>query len=374
MSELERDIRRWVESVDRPVPVHVAIEGAAPAPRWAAWPSWLPVPVAVGAVAVVFLLSVAVAIAGGGDDDGDVVIADDAATTTTTTTTSVPTTTTTSTPATTSSTASPSTTAAPTSSTSVPPSTTPPAPPPTVPPPEPWSDAEGCAPEDLRVEVHWESSGDRSEIVAAAGLSASYIRARTNTSDAPCTVSVSNCGSGETVRRSDGTMMASPIARSCPAMGHPPLELAPGETTRSTLRVGLTFPPGTYVVEVPMSDDPLPVRLTAQHAACPSDALSYEMMGTSAIREDGRVYSTVASDEDGCSIRATDVTVVVDPGGAAAAYSDPDDFWVIVEDGFVALYQEVGTIAGAPGSYPAEVSLGLEGGARLTVDAEVYLS
>lgn len=372
MSELERDIGRWIESVDRPVPVEAAMAGGQT--RRGFWPTWLPVPVAaVGALAVL-LLGVAVALAGG-DGDDDVVVADDAVTSTTTSTPSPTTSSTVETTVAPSTTIEATTTTPP--STSVPPTVPSTTAPTEVPPSVPSPDGDGrCDAADVRAEVAWESTGDRSEIAVAAGTSARYVLTRTNTGPETCTVSARHCGGGEQLTRRDGGTVDRPISLACPAVAVPPISLAPGESVDSTSEVGLELPPGRYLVEVPTesgSDSVLPVRLEDRHAACPASALRLTANGTSSVSADGHVHSELASSTPDCSIRGARVTVVVDPDGSATQHADTDAFWIVAKSQSALLFHDVGAISAPSGTHVAEVSLVLEGGATLSYRTQVRI-
>ncbi|WP_436796276.1 DUF4232 domain-containing protein [Actinospongicola halichondriae] len=232
MSDLEKNVRDWVQSVDRPISMDEVI--VRPSNR-TVWPARIPVPVAVASVAAILVLGVLAAVFTGGDDGV-------ASVTAATSTSSTP-----------------------------PPSASAPVVPPTWP--------EVCP--DLRSESTWEATRDASELVTGAGTSALYRETVTNDGSEPCSLERHPCRTVQLFDL-DGTPIEAPLELGCALMATP-VDLAPGDSLELTLFAPLHAAPGRYLVHVGRYDgttDRLPVRLEDRHAACPASALAVRGNGT----------------------------------------------------------------------------------------------
>ena len=355
MSRIEKQIEDWIGSVDRPIGVG---EATATGTSSRGAPSWLPVPVAV-AVVVVLLAGVAAALAGGGGGGEarvDTVTADESTTTTTPST------------STSTSTTSPSTTTVPTSS----PPTVPPSSPAIVGPLEPIAPAP-CP--DLRSESTWQSTGDASELVAPAGGAARYVEVVANEGDASCMLEGNRCGSTAQLLHPDGTPVGFPFLMGCAGFSEQ-FELAPGASAPSNLSASLHAPPGRYIVRVGRFDGTearLPIRLEEGHPACPAGGMRFSGNGTPVTVDSHGVATLLEPMAADCTVRIDEVRLVLEPDGAAHTYANGSDHWLLSEGGVFTLQTLLGPIAEPPGTYPAEVSMLLATGDRISFRSDVVV-
>lgn len=369
--DLPTQIRAWIEDVDRPIPLDEIQQQrrSSPLPNGRS--------TAVLAIAAVLLLVVGTVAALTRSDRPAALetIADPAEDPTTTTVAETTTT-------------APTTTAAEVPPESTTTSAAPPTTPATIPPPRLGTvsevvdppDGEGC--EGLRSQTVWVSTGAPDEVAAPAGGGIDYAEVVTNEGTQTCTMVFERCPGPGVLFTTEG-QPAPAAQQGCPAIGHAPTDLAPGQSLRDVFTADLHNAPGSYDLRALQHDGrvaSLPIRLEPSIPACGPGAVSVEQQPLEvATGPGGTIHDTalLSSAQDSCTVRITAAHLSLhpqaDPGAPERTFTDGAARWYATDAEWVAADATFGPIELPHGDYEGAVTLVLESGEELRRPARVLV-
>jgi hypothetical protein len=205
--------------------------------------------------------------------------------------------------------------------------------------PPPAGASEPCP--DLVSEISWASTGDRTQLRAAAGSAATYVEVVTNRSEQPCHVETNRCGTTAELRTIDGSPTDAPVM-GCAAYSEQ-VVLQPGQVRREELQVRFPVPPGDYHAHARGYDGVevvLPVRLDGRLPACDPTGLEITNGGGEQLveRDDARqrgfeLQLVVSGAAEGCTVRVAETQFELTGDNQVIELVDTTERWSAPTDG-----------------------------------------
>lgn len=370
-NDLESQIRAWVEDVDDPIPVDDVRLGQY---SWGSARRRGQIVLAAAAVFLVIAGGVAVLADSGNSSDLETVAdsVDDETTTVPETSTAPTRAATDAGDESTTMTAAPTTTASTTPTTAV--------------GAGPVSDVidtpDGASCQSLRSRTVWATTGTAGELAAAAGARADYVETVTNEGTETCTMVFERCPAPGLLFTAEGEPAPGTI-HTCAAIGHPPADLAPGESRQDVFAAELFTNPGDYELRVVQHDgrvSTLPIRLEPQVPACDPGTLALDQQPFSAfVSRNDTTFAQLFIDaaQQSCTIRIIDTRLTLRPEGepdaAERTFIDGAQRWYTTGPDPTETQADFGPIDLPAAQYEGAITIQLENGETLRKPARLLV-